>query len=69
MQKSKDHAACSRLLGNRRTITVNDVSSEVEVAAALKRAHALTNENDMIFVCGSLYLAGNALKYFKTLSN
>jgi dihydrofolate synthase/folylpolyglutamate synthase len=65
MQKSKDYDACAALLEGRRVIRVNDVNCEAQVAAAMTAAAESAGADDMIFVCGSLYLAGNVLRYFK----
>jgi dihydrofolate synthase/folylpolyglutamate synthase len=62
MQKSKDYASCAELLSGFRVIPVSDVNSEPQTAAAIARALSEAHDSDTILICGSLYLAGNALR-------
>jgi len=63
MTKSKDYNTCMKLLPtHKKLILIDDVSCENEVRLAVERARGYGN---MIVVCGSLYLAGNALKLFE----
>jgi dihydrofolate synthase/folylpolyglutamate synthase len=62
MLKSKDYYACLKELpAHQCLITVENVQDENEVFAAIKAAK---KTNNMIFVCGSVYLAANVLKLF-----
>ena len=64
-RKSKDRDGCVReleRLNYRRLIFVEDVFCKDEIALAFKEASAIVNENGLILICGSLYLAGEVLK-------
>ncbi|MCL2754979.1 MAG: hypothetical protein FWD35_04600 [Oscillospiraceae bacterium] len=66
-QKSKDCDGCLRELAPLAPYTlvkVNDVSDYNETCAAIERALAQATRDDLILICGSMYLAGNALRYF-----
>ncbi|MCL1831892.1 MAG: Mur ligase family protein [Oscillospiraceae bacterium] len=67
-QKSKDRAGCLselRRMGVANLIEVEDVSCARETAAAISRALQDSREADMVLICGSLYLAGGALRYLE----
>jgi dihydrofolate synthase/folylpolyglutamate synthase len=66
MLKSKDYVTCLKelMLTKAQLILVSDVSCKDEVGKALAKAQELAGSADseaMIFICGSLYLAGTVL--------
>ncbi|MCL2036532.1 MAG: bifunctional folylpolyglutamate synthase/dihydrofolate synthase [Oscillospiraceae bacterium] len=70
MLKSKDHDTCMKILRETRheiilTDGFSDMATEcggVSVHEALNKAKSIAESDGLILVCGSLYLAGEALK-------
>jgi dihydrofolate synthase/folylpolyglutamate synthase len=63
MLKTKDYNSCIKLLDGYEVVLVKDVECRDEIRNAVETAKKLS---DSIFVCGSIYLAGNVIKLFSS---
>jgi folylpolyglutamate synthase/dihydropteroate synthase len=66
MLKSKDYDSCIKLLDGYKVVLVNDVESQNEIKTAMTQSRKSLKKDEMIFVCGSIYLAANVLKLLQS---